>query len=250
MKFKPTRISVKHPKRLIVVVSAVVFLALATYGALSYFHWQTYDQDSQKAATALKTAIVDSLNPSETDSTPTAQSDKVIKDFEKTYGSTPCEVSSLYSWQTVVPQAKELRAECDQKFASTLDVVKKLKVLSQFFKDETQAAALLTATLEATKAPTDYAAASTTWKAASESDQLSNTAEFKGIHTKFTEVATAISTAFSSLATAVKNEDKAAFDAASTELTASYGLIDELKTTVLLDRTKLIKSFVTVYEKL
>ena len=251
MKFKATRISVKHPKRLIVIIiSVVVFLALATYGVLSYLHWQTYDKDSQKAATSLKTSVVDSFDAEKTQATPTTQIDKVVKDFEKTYGSTPCEVPSLYSWQTIIPQTKELREQCDQKFAAALEVIKKLKTLSQFLKDEAKAATLLTATLEATETPTDYAAASASWKAASESDQLSNTAEFKDIHSKFTEVTAIISTAYGALATAVKNEDKAAFDAANTELVAAYGLVDGLKTKVLLDRTALIKSFITLYEKL
>jgi predicted negative regulator of RcsB-dependent stress response len=251
MKFKPTRITIKHPKRLIIIIiSAIILLALATYGIFSYLHWQTYDQDSKKAATSLKTAISDSLSADKTTAAPTTQIDLVVKNFEKTYGSTPCEVSVWYSWQTVIPQLKDMRSRCDQQFATALDAVSKLKPLSQFFKDEEKAAALLTASLEATKTPTDYVTASATWKAAAESDQLSKNTDFKTVHDKFTEVATAISTAYTALAEASKNESKSGLDEATTALQTAYGSIDELKGIVLTKRTAMIKTFITAYEKL
>jgi hypothetical protein len=251
MKFKPSRISIKRPKRLvIIIISVVILLALAGYGTFSYLHWQTYDQDSKKAATSLKTAVSDSLNADKTTAAPVTQIDTVIKNFEKTYGSTPCDVSVWYSWQTAIPQLKDMRSRCDQQFTTALDAVSKLESLSQFFKDEEKAAALLTATLEATKTPTDYTATAVAWKAAAESEQLSKNTDFKTVHDKFTGVATAISAAYDSLAEAIKNESKSGLDTATTELQTAYSRIDELKTTVLLERTTMIKAFITAYDKL
>lgn len=251
MKFKPSRISIKRPKRLvIIIVSALLVITLAGYGIFSYLHWQKYDQDTQKAASSLKTAVADSLGTGKTTAAPVTQIDAVIKNFEVAYGSTPCEISVWYEWQTVIPQLKDLRSRCDQQFATTLDTVSKLGTLSQFFKDESTAASLLVATLEATKAPTDYTAASAAWKAATESDQLSKDPHFKTIHDTFTEVASAISTAYASLAEATKNESKSGLDSTTTELQTAYGRIDELKTTVLQERTTIIKNFITAYEKL
>ena len=121
MKFKPTHISVKHPKRLVIlIISIIVFLGLATYGTFSYFHWREFDQNSQKAATSLKTTIDDSLASDKTSLAPSSQIDTIVKDFDKAYGENPCQVSVWYSWQTVIPQLQSMRTSCNDRFAVAL----------------------------------------------------------------------------------------------------------------------------------
>ncbi len=251
MKFKPTRITIKHPKRLIIIiVSVIVVAALAMYGTLSYLHWQTYDQDSKKAATSLKAAIDSSLGSDDTSPSPQVQIDTIVTDFEKAYGTDPCGVSSWYRWQTVISQLNEMRDTCTSRFETALKVIKTLKPLSEFLTDEKKASEVLATTTEATKAPTDYAAAASIWKNASESTQLSDADNFMAITTKFTEVASAISAAYTALADAISNEDKAAFDTTTANLTAAYTGIDQIKTTVNEERTKLVSTFITSYKKL
>jgi hypothetical protein len=143
-----------------------------------------------------------------------------------------------------------MRTTCDDRFKVALEVIATLKPLSQYLKDEQEAADLFTATVEATKAPTDYAAASAIWKSAAESNDLSTKDNFEVVTTKSIEVATAISDAYAALATAVSKEDKAGLDSATTALQAAYSELDVLKTTVTTERTAVIKLFVTAYDKL
>jgi predicted negative regulator of RcsB-dependent stress response len=251
MKFNPSSISINHPKRLvIIVISLLILAALATYGVFSYNHWREFDQNSQKAATSLKTSIDESLKADENTATASAQIDAIVSDFNKAYGENPCQVSVWYSWQTILPQLKTMRTTCDDRFKVALEVIGTLKPLSQYFKDEKKAADLFTTSLEATKAPTDYAAASSIWKSVAESTEFSTKDNFKAVKVKSIEVATAISAALAALATAVSNEDKAGFDAATTALQAAYAEIDVLKTTATTQRTDVIKLFIKAYDKL
>lgn len=249
MKFKPNHIHIKHPKRLVIIISvAVVVLAALTYGLFSYFFWNHYAEASTTAPDSLKSAIVRSLSGGDT--LPQTNIDTVVKDFEKTYGSSPCDTPPLYHWQTLLPSLKASEDTCQQKFSQSLEVIKKLKTVSTFFKNEKVAADLFTATIETTKAPTDYAAASSSWQSLADSDQLPSGETFKTLRESSIEIATGISTAYASLADAVKNENKAGFDTATTSLQAAYARIDELKTSVLQKRTELIKAFISEYEKL
>lgn len=249
MKFKPNHIHIKHPKRLIVIIGVVVVvLAALTYGLFSYFFWNRYAEASTTAPDSLKSAVERSLSGG--DALPQTAIDTVVKDFEKKYGSSPCKTPSLYHWQTVLPSLKASEDTCQQKFSQSLEVIKKLKTVSAFFKNEKVAADLFIATIEATKAPTDYTAASSAWQSLADSDQLPSGDTFKTLRESSIDIATGISTAYASLAQATKDENKAGFDTATTELQTAYAKLDELKTSVLQKRTELIKAFISEYEKL
>lgn len=251
MKFKPTRISIKRPKRLVVlIISLILALGVITYGIFSYLYWQEYANQGPKASAFLKSAISDSLGSDNTSSTPSAQIDTIVTKFEKDYGKNPCEVSALYSWQTVLPQLNDMRTTCNAGFTIATEVIKALKPLSQFLKDEKKATDLLAATLAATALPTDFTDAGNVWKTALESSELPKSDEFKAVRAKASEVVLAITTAYTALATAVSNEDKGAFDKALTDLATAYATIDQLKTTVNDERTKLITALIAAYEKL
>lgn len=227
---------------------AVVVLAALTYGLLSYFFWSHYTEASTTAPDSLKSAVERSLSGG--DALPQTAIDTVVKDFEKKYGSSPCETPSLYHWQTVLPSLKASEDTCQQKFSQSLEVIKKLKTVSTFFKNEKVAADLFIATIESTKAPTDYAAASSSWQSLADSDQLPSGDTFKTLRESSIDVATGISAAYASLAQATKDENKAGFDTATTDLQTAYAKLDELKTSVLQKRTELIKAFTDEYEKL
>jgi hypothetical protein len=173
-----------------------------------------------------------------------------VTDFNKAYGENPCGVSVWYSWQTVLPQLKSMRTSCDERFEVALKVIKTLKPLSRFLKDEKKTSDLLATSLEATKTPTDYAAASAIWEATAESTELPSNDDFKLVKTKTTEVATAISVAYASLASAISKENKADFDAATTGLQSAYAGVDPLKITVNDERMKLILVFIDAYKNL
>jgi predicted negative regulator of RcsB-dependent stress response len=103
MKFNPSGISIRHPKRLVVIIiSVLVLAALATYGVFSYNNWREFDQNSQKAATSLKAAIDSSLSSDKTSPAADVRIDTLVSDFNETYGENPCQVSVWYSWQTVI----------------------------------------------------------------------------------------------------------------------------------------------------
>lgn len=244
--------SVRHPKRIVVIIiSVIVFLALGTYATLSYLSWRDFDQNSQVGATSLKTAIDASLGSEKTTTTsPASQIDSFVADFNKTYGDNPCQISQWYSWQTVLPYLRTMRTTCDDRFKVALEVIENLKPISQFLKDEKRAADLFTASIDATKAPTDYASASTVWKNTAESALLSTNTNFKLVTSKSIEVALAISVAYANLQSAVSNEDKAGFDTATTALQTAYSSIEPLKTTLSDERTKLITTFTDSYKKL
>ncbi len=251
MQFNPKHTSIKHPKRLIIIIlSIIIVTGFVTYGFFSYSYWREFDQNSQKASNSLKTAIDNSLGSDKTSPAVIEQVDTVITNFENAYGTTPCTVSSWYGWETILPQLKAMRDTCDKRFATTLAVIKDLKPLAQFLKDEKKASELLVAAIEATKTPADYAAASATWKAVADSKELSTTDDFASVRTKSIEVSSAISAAYTALSSAQSKEDKVAFDTATTTLKTAYVALDTLKTTANEQRTKLVTSFVDAYKKL
>jgi cbb3-type cytochrome oxidase subunit 3 len=251
MKYRPTRISPRHPKRLIIAIVAAVFVfGLATYGVFSYLYWREFNQNSQQASRYLKSTIESSLGSDDTTPVPSAQIDIIVTDFEKNYGTNPCEVSIWYSWQTIITQIKDMQNTCEQRFAVALDVISTLKPLSIFLQDEKKAADLMAATIKNTKTSTDYTAVSVAWQATADSTELSTNNEFKVVHAKYTEVSNGISAAYATLASATSNENKAAFDTASTNVQTAYTGIDQLKIVVDDERMKLITVFINSYEKL
>jgi len=252
MKFQDTpapRLRIKHPKRVIIIaLVSLLVIAAGIYAFLSYQNWQQFDQRSQASAVSLKTAIDESLGNESSAETPAEQIDKVINNFEDTYGDTPCETTSLYSWQTVVPAVNEMQNSCTSRSSSTLAVINALKPLSQFLKDQKVAAATIAATIEATKEPSDYSVAATLWQ--ENTKTLPGTEQFAPVTNKINEVTGLISSAYSALASASTVEDKAAFDAAITSLQTAYQTIPSIHAIALEAQTSLTTAVTEAYKKL
>lgn len=254
MKVKATKITrprIKHPKRfMIIIASVIVALGLITYGVFSYFTWRGLDDHAKTASNSLKAAIDGSLGAENPSSAPSAQIDKLVADFTKQYGSQPCQVAPLFSWQQVIPALKAITKACEERFAAAVAVIDALKPVSQFLKDEEAAAELVTATLTTTAAPADYAAAAAAWKELASSTALPDSTDFKPVTDKIKEIAGATGSAYDKLTAAIASEDKVAFDLATSELQAAYAAIPGLASLATTQRDGLITKAVEAYDKL
>lgn len=252
MKFSTPRIRLPRPKKrfVIIAIAVVVVLALAAYGFFSYTTWHNLDQESKQVATSLKTAVNASLGTEKEHLSPTTEIKKLISDFDKKYSGSPCRLSPWISWQMVIPQAKSIAAGCDERFFNSLEFISHLKIMVGFIEEETQANTLLSTSIEATKAPKDYASASTTWKSTADSPDLVDRGNFQPVADKIKEVSTAISTAYASLATALKDEDKAGLDKAIKDLEAAYASIGDISAVTTSTRQPLIANIAEAYDKL
>lgn len=241
---------IQHPKRLIIIVlGALIVLAGAVYGVLSYQEWAQLKDRSEAASTALKEPIDETLGAEAPESTPVKNIDTIISDFEKNYGENPCAISGLYEWQLIIPALAERQAACQEHFKNNLTVIETLKPLSAFLKDQATAATLITETIDATKTPTDYAAASDQWKKLTDLANLPDDA-FAPISVEISSKAAAIAATYTALAASLKNEDKAAFDTAVEQLTTSYDALKDISTPVIAKRDALTKAFIEAYEAL
>ena len=242
------RTRLKHPKRVIIItLAALLLIALGVYTFLSYQNWTTLQQRSQDATSSLKKAVDSSLGAESPAEDPAAQIDTIIAHFNKTYGTNPCDISNAYSWQTILPAIKEIKTNCATRSATAIALIDTLKPLSQFLKDQKSASALIAANIEATKNPSDYAAAATLWQ---DTTKLSETASFKPVADKIKEVTASISAAYAALAAASKAEDKAAFDTAISAFQTAYATIPNINTVATETQTALITKAVEAYEKL
>ena len=252
MKVKAPRIHIPRPKKAVVIItiSAIIVAALGVYGYFSYATWRDLDTESKQVSSSLKTAVNEALGGENETISPTTEMKKLISDFDKKYSESPCQVSSLYSWQMSIPQVKTIANECDERFLDALAFMSSLKLMLAFTEHEQKASTLLTAAIDATKTPTDYTAASAAWKVAADAAELTDTGIFQSVADKIKGVATAISGQYTSLATAIKDEDKATFDTAVKNLQAAYGSTEEIKTLTASERQKLVLTVADAYDKL
>jgi predicted negative regulator of RcsB-dependent stress response len=252
MDIKTPRVRLARPKKhvIIIIIAAIVVIALAVYGFLSYVSWRDLDQDSKRVSSSLKTALDEALGAEKEALSPTTEMKTLISDFDTKYSSTPCAVSPFMGWQTIVPQVKTIAAECDERFSNALAVIASLKPLVTFIEHEQAAKDLLAASIKATKAPTDYNAASASWKAVAESTTLDNTDVFQPVADKITEVSTVISNAYAAIDKAVKDEDKTALDKAIKSLTAAYKTIGTIATLTTSERQGLVLAIADAYDTL
>jgi hypothetical protein len=217
---------------------------------LSYLNWQSYNERSGEASKNLKTSIEKILGTENPSSTPTAQIDAVLQDFGKKYGENPCQLTSLYEWQTVLPMLKDKQTHCNDQFGTALEVIKALQTLSAFLKDQTKAASLVATTLESTKATTNYSLAAASWKEVTNSKELSESSQFKATSSKIKTSAASISDAFTALSKAIKNEDKANLNTATTNLTTAYESLADVSLIAKTEQSKLTTRFIELYNKL
>jgi hypothetical protein len=252
MDIKASRVRLPRPKKHIVIIvsAAILVIALAVYGFLSYVSWRDLDQDSKRVSSSLKTAIDEALGAEKETISPTIEMKMLISDFDTKYSETPCAVSPFMGWQTIVPQVKTITSECDERFSKALAVIASLKPLVTFIEHEQAANNLLAASIKATKAPSDYSEASTTWKAVAESTTLDDTDAFQPVADKITEVSTAISTAYTAIDKAVEDEDKTALDKAIKNLTAAYKTISSIATLTTSERQALVVVIADAYDAL
>jgi hypothetical protein len=252
MKLKAPRIHIPRPRKrvVIIVIAALFVIALTIYGLLSYVAWRDLDQESKQVSSSLKTAIDESLGAEKEAISPTTEIKMLISDFTEQYSETPCQMSPWMSWQTVIPQVNTITTECDERFNGALAMIASLKPLLSFIEHEETASDLLATSIKATRNPTDYAAASTTWKATAESSTLENTDVFQPVADKIAEVSTGISAAYASLDTASKDEDKAGLDKAIKALGTAYKKISTVATLTASERQALVLAIADAYDAL
>lgn len=252
MKFSAPRIRIPRPRKRVVIISivAILVIALGVYGFISYTTWRDLDQESKQVSNSLKTAVNEALGAEREDISPAAEMKKLVSDFDKKYSEAPCHVSPFMNWQTIVPQVKTIVSECEARFDNALTVIASLKPLITFIEHEKKANELFMAAVETTKAPSDYNAASATWKTLADSAELTDTGEFQLVGAKIKEVAGAISTAYASIATAMKDENKTALDDGIKNLEASYASASEIATVTTAHRQPLIIAIAAAYDAL
>jgi len=247
MKFKYHHLRLPSKRIIITTASVIVGLAVITYGILSYLAWNGIDQASLAAATHLKTSMNTSLGSGQTSGAVSDQIDGIVSDFDKTYGSNPCGVSALYSWETFIPGIKSVQDTCNQRTSAALAVIGALKPLSAFLKADKTVAAAVTAAVTTTANSTDFTADAKAWR---DLTTANKTTSFQLVASKITEVAGGIATAYTALATASTNQDKDAFDAATTDLTNAYKPLPDINTIAIATQKLLTTAVTTAYDKL
>ncbi|MFZ2126201.1 MAG: hypothetical protein WAV04_01700 [Candidatus Microsaccharimonas sp.] len=252
IKIKAPRIRIPRPRKRVVIITiaALLVVTLGVYGFISYTTWRDLDQESKQVASSLKTAANEALGAEKDTISPLAEMKTLVSDFDTHYSDAPCQVSPLINWQMIIPQIKTITNECDQRFLNSLEFIASLKLLIAFIEDEQTTSTLLSNAVEATKEPTDYTAASATWKSVADSADLSDTGAFQSVADKTKEVASGISTAYASLATAVKDEDKTAFDDALRNLDTAYSSTAEIGTLAAGKRQALVTNIAAAYDAL
>lgn len=245
------RLTIRHPRR-VIIISAIALLAVAIgiYAFMSYQNWNELQKRSGEASASLKSDIEDSLGAKESDTSVATQIDAIVTDFERKNGENPCQSPRLYSWQTVLPALKNNQSTCEEKITAARETIAALKPLSTFLKDQTKATAAVSATIEATKAPTDFTAASASWKALATSADLSQTSEFKPISISIIASSELIANAYTALAVASKAEDRTAYDEAIEKLKVAYGTLVTVSASSKVEQTRLVNAAVAAYETL
>ena len=247
MKFKHHRIHLPPKRIIITAASVVVGLAVITYAILSYLAWNGIDQASLAAATHLKTSMNSSLGLGQTSGAPSDQIDSIVTDFDKTYGSNPCGVSALYSWQTFIPGVKSVQDTCNQRTTTALAVVSALKPLSAFLKADKAAAAGVTGAATSTANSADFTADAKAWH---DLGTATKTVSFQPVAAKITDVVDGIGGAYTLLAIASTNQDKDAFDAATVDLKTAYGALPDINTVAIATQKQLTTTVMNAYNKL
>jgi hypothetical protein len=249
----PEPITRRPPRRkrlTIISVVSIVIGALLTYGVLSYNAWTGLTERSEQAAMSVKASVDESLAVDEASETIGERIERLLTDFDKAYGEEPCGVSPLYQWQTVLPAVQGAVNDCQARVAAAVALTEALEPLGDFLDDEAAAAELIKETVTQTASQKDLAAASAAWKALAASGELSDTDVFQPVKEKIIADSTAIGDAYASLADALKNEDKAGFDLATSQLEAAYRALPDLSGEVDTARDALISKVIEAYEQL
>ena len=249
-----SRRRIRHPKLLIGGIVLGVFLAVfGTYTILSVTSWQAIEKHSYEAPNALKTAITTAFAKDKAGTSSVAVKLDTIKDnFQDEYGANPCLIHLVYRWQTILPSAKKIQTDCNERFESALEVTEAIPALSSYLIDQAKAAELVAQTIETTKgaSSTDFGAAAGAWKTLAETPSFSTSAEFAPVKVVIIANAEAVSRAFEAVANSYKGDDKAAFDAAVNSLQTAYTGVSSISETSQAQQKPLVDAFVAAYKKL
>lgn len=252
MKLPAPQFQIRRPKNkvIIIVLITLVVLAVATYAVFSVLNWNSLQKRSDEASVALKAKIDSTLGAEKPSGTVSSQLSTIITDFEGENGANPCASPSLFSWQTVIPAVKTIQTKCEQQLSTAESVIASFKLLETYLDNQQKIATTLSEQVTSTKDMTDYAAASSSWKAFSTLKTLPQSDDVTPITDLITTSSLQISAAFDNLVEADKNEDKAAFDTAVSDLQKAYASLSAVSDAAKAKQTELVNATVAAYEKL
>lgn len=228
---------------------ALLVIALALYIFASAHAWNTANAATAQASSALKTSVDTKLATSTAPASTQTALDSILKSYNDSLKQGPCELSSLYEWQSNLPWLKDSRQKCLSTSKSADDLATALKNMQTFLKEEAGTAALVKGPSSVTD-DTDYAAMSAAWKKVADDKSLVTDDAFKPVGVKVIDVSNAISDAYTALAAANTKQDKTAFNNASTALSAAYAQLSDVKTTANEARANLVDAVVKAYSAL
>ncbi|MFZ1302055.1 MAG: hypothetical protein WAQ27_05800 [Candidatus Microsaccharimonas sp.] len=242
---------IKKPiwKKVVIISSIVVLVAApALYAWASVQAWNTANATTAQASSDLTDSVATQLATETAPESAQAALNDIIADYNNTLKEGPCELPSLYEWQSNLPWLKDTRQKCLDTTEASEELATSLKNLQTFLKEEAAAATLVEQTIASTANEKDYATASKTWLTLADDPSLKTDDAFKPVGAKITEVATGIATAYTALDTANKSQNKGSFDTAKKGLADAYARLPEIKTTSSEALAGLVDSVVKAYE--
>lgn len=247
------RASLRRPskKRVILIVSIVLGVLLISAGVYAWLSVQAWNTASETTATAsnnLKKSVDDTLATENVPESTQVALYEIVKDYNETLVKGPCELPSLYEWQSNLPWLKETRQKCLDTAKNSDKLATTLTDLQSFFTEETATALLVRQAAESTSSATDYTIAADTWQKLADNKSLTADTVFKPVAAKTAEISKGIADAYSALATANKEENKAAFDTAKNNLTSAYARLAEIQSVSTETQTALVDAVVKAYD--
>jgi hypothetical protein len=245
MKFRIKRLNWKR----IVIISSIVVVtaALVVYVLASVQAWNTTNATTTQASSNLKKSVDTKLATETAPASTQAALDSILKSYTDTLKKGPCELPSLYEWQSNLPWLKDGRQKCLVTSHSSEQLAVALGNMQTFLKNEAAAAVLIKQATESTASTTDYTAAAATWQKVADDKSLVTQDAFKPVGANITEVSTAVAQAYTALAAANTKQDKTAFNDGEKALTSAYARFTEVKTASNTARTGLVDAIVKAY---
>lgn len=235
-------------KRIIIISSVLVVVgAITVYTLLSAQAWNKANTATAQASAELKKSVDDKLTATTEPASTQAALDGILKSYNNTLIKGPCELPSLYEWQSTLPILKDKRQKCLDTTKNSEALVASLKNMQTFLKEESGAALLVKQVTDSTASLADYGAAAAAWQKVADDKSLVATDNLKPLGNKVSEVSVAIAGAFTTLSTANTKQDKASFNDAQKGLSDAYGRLTEIKTTASEVQAKLVDLVLKAY---
>jgi hypothetical protein len=217
-------------RTIVIIASIALALGIAAYVALSLRAWDTQDTIAQQSRAQLKEDITTNLLGDTASGSNNERISAIVTPYEaETKGKNICQLDWAFEWQSKLWFTSDRRSSCLAIGDAAQNVVEALKALRSTNESLTSTNASLTGAIAAAQASKSYSETATIWKDAATAIATKE-GSVKSVTTVITSISSDITAAYTALDIANKNQDKAAFNAATTSLAAAYARLAEIKT--------------------